>query len=676
MRTSVRWLNDYLTPAASAEEQADVLTDLGLPLDGREELEGGDVAQEIETTSNRGDCLCHIGLAREIAARTGRTLVDPCADLPLDDAPLDLAGFTLHNAEPALCPYYTARVIRGVKVGPSPTWLRDKLRAIGQVPRNNIVDATNFLLFETGQPSHVFDLATLKGNRLEVRLARAGESFLPLGDGAKEILLRSTDLVIADAERTVALAGVKGGALTAVRDSTVDILIEAATFDPLTVRATSRSHQLASDSSFRFERGVTPLQVDASAERLVQLIVSVAGGERIRGAARTGAPLPSLLQVSLRLAQIRRVLGIEVTALEATGALTALGFIVRQGEGTLECTVPPQRGDISREIDLIEEIARVVGYARLPVADRIGVRTTAPQPLVDGPRALRNLLAGIGYCECVTDTLVSPAAAAAFLSEGSATLRVDDERADAATALRTSLLPSLLRVARGNLDRGETEVRLFECASVFALCGNTHAERRMVTGISCAGKDQEEAYRSVRGVVERLVSRLMGPDSALTVSPSSAPGFDHCARFSARGHALGVAGLIGASARAAFGLERTVAAFEFDSTHLLCAFPPVPVAGEPPVFPAIDRDITAIVSDSTTWAEVESLVTRASLAHFESVAFITAFRGQNIGSGRKALSLRLHFRARERTLRREEVDPQIAAIVTALKETLKAEVRS
>ena len=233
MRTSITWLNDYLDPALDALTQADLLTAAGFPYDGEDVAENGEAWQEIETTSNRGDCLCHFGLAREAALLGGSRLKTPEVSLPAREAPQPRNRSKFGTTEPERCPLYTGRVIRGVKVGPSPDWLQRRLIAIGLVPRNNLVDATNFVLFEYGQPTHVFDLDTLRGGRIEIRAARAGESFLPIGEGAEIIELVPEDLVIADAERAIAMAGVKGGAETSVTDGTTNILLEAATFDPV-----------------------------------------------------------------------------------------------------------------------------------------------------------------------------------------------------------------------------------------------------------------------------------------------------------------------------------------------------------------------------------------------------------------------------------------------------------
>jgi phenylalanyl-tRNA synthetase beta chain len=373
MRTSVTWINDYLDRPATAEEQADLLTAAGLNFDGGDVAENGERWQEIETTSNRGDCLSHVGLARELCAMSGRTLKAP---VPANKAAGSAASkhVAVTNEDTAACPRYTARVIRDVRVGPSPEWLQRRLRAIGQIPRNNLVDCTNFVLFELGQPTHVFDLDRLKGARIQVRRAKKGERFLPIGEGAQETELAGGELVIADAERPVAIAGVKGGALTAVTDVTTNVLIEAATFAPAAVRAASRGLKIASDSSYRFERGVHPSEIDAAAERLVQLILETAGGTLCDGSVEAGAPLPSARRVSVRPARVRAILGTEIPLEEIVRALETLGFSPVVRGDAVDCSVPPRRLDIEREVDIIEEICRIHGLDRIPLKEKLPVR--------------------------------------------------------------------------------------------------------------------------------------------------------------------------------------------------------------------------------------------------------------------------------------------------------------
>ena len=363
MRTSVLWINDYLDRPADAAEQAAVLTSAGLPLDGGDTAENGEVWQEIETTSNRGDCLCHVGMAREIAAVTGRSVKFPKVELKPSTTARAADIVRVKNHEHAMCPRYTARVIKGVKVGPSPEWLQRRLIAIGQIPRNNVVDATNFVLFELGQPTHVFDLATLAGAEIHIRRARDGEAFRPLGSDAKEIKLTANDLVIADRDRAVALAGVKGGALASVTDKTTDLVLEAATFDAVAVRGASRRHAIASDSSYRFERIVHAAEIDAAADRLAALIIEIAGGTLCDGIVADGAPLPAPRAITLRPARARQILGFDIPTARMVTLLGTLGFspkVVGSGASeSIETIAPARRVDVEREIDLIEEICRL-----------------------------------------------------------------------------------------------------------------------------------------------------------------------------------------------------------------------------------------------------------------------------------------------------------------------------
>ena len=695
MRTSVLWINDYLDRPADAAEQASALTSAGLPLDGGATAENGEVWQEIETTSNRGDCLCHVGMAREIAASTGRTLVMP--KVTLRAGSVRTADFVrVKNHEPTLCPRYTARVIKGVKVGPSPDWLARRLVAIGQIPRNNVVDATNFVLFELGQPTHVFDLATLSAGGLQaeihVRRARDGEAFLPLGSDAKELKLTSADLVIADRDRAVALAGVKGGAIAGVTERTTDLVLEAATFDAVSVRSASRRHGIASDSSYRFERQVHPAEVDAAADRLAALIIEVAGGTLCEGVVADGAPIPAPRTIVLRPERARRILGFSVPTARMIELLTTLGFApTLRGSGsgeTIETTAPARRVDVEREIDLIEEICRLQGLDSIPVQDTIAVRVLRPNPIERGTRAVKDLLVGLGFVETVTHSLISDRAGEAFLRQGTTLLRVDDERAGAEPALRPSVVPSLLRVRRHNEDRGELRgagLRLFEFASAFHYEGGTHVERPLLAFVcdapsesgGASRSDAQDAYRFARGAVERLLTLVVPRSAKIEFAPAS----DHAwltpaARVTIDGRDIGVVGIVSAPVLKSHGLERAMAAAELELRSLLVAFPPENAAKELPAFPASDRDISAIVAESISYGDIEREIRALKLPNLESIALVTTYRGKQVGEGRKSVSLRLVFRKHDGTMLREESDEAVVRAVARLREALSAEIRT
>ncbi|MCH7799012.1 MAG: phenylalanine--tRNA ligase subunit beta [Planctomycetes bacterium] len=680
--TSVNWMNEYLDPPASAREQAELLTRAGFPLEASEALNGSDTRQDYEMTSNRGGCVCHIGLAREIAAISGRRLI-PCEAEPSVTGGPARDAITVTNREWELCPLYTGRVIRGVTIGPSPRWLADRLRAIDQIPRNNIVDATNFVLFEMGQPTHVFDLAKLAGPRIIVRLADSGERFVPIGEGAVEVTLTGEDLVIADAERAIAIAGVKGGAATAVSESTTDLLLEAATFDPVAVRNTSRRHGIDSESSYRFERGVHPGQIEPAARRLAGLILDVAGGTLHEGVVSDGAPIPPPLTVSMRTGRCRDVLGVPIADEQMASWLAALDFAPVLDGGSIHCTVPVHRLDIEREIDLIEEVGRMMGHDTLPVTDTIEIRVVPVQPAQLARRAINDALVGFGFVETVTHGLLGTRDAEPFIPDGSEILGLaadtaTAEHTQAGSVLRPSVVPSLLRVLARNHDNGVRPLKLFESAATFLRTGTTHMERRQLTLVMDApgSRAADSGVRTLRGVIERLIEILMGPEALVDIVP------DDGARWYAPGGAvlvsglsIGRVGLLAPEIARSFGLDEPVAVAELDLSDIAESYPPDTEAHGLANFPAVERDVSAIVSEQTTWATLRGVIDGLRLEHVEAVELVEIYRGKPIDSGRKSVTVRLRFRAPDRTLVHDSVDVQVEALIGALTAELGAEIR-
>lgn len=678
MDTSVIWLNDYLDPPATADEQAELLTRAGFPLEGREDVAlvgGTDVRQDYEMTSNRGDAVCHVGLAREIAAISGRTLKARAAR-PSSNGHPAADHVSVTNHEHRLCPLYTGRLIKGVKIGPSPEWLADRLRARGDIPRNNVVDATNFVLFELGQPTHVFDIAKLKGQQIIVRMATPGEPFLPIGEGESEVKLSDRDLVIADAERAVAIAGVKGGALTAVTDSTTDILLEAASFDPVCVRNSSRRLNIASDSSYRFERGVHPGQVNAAADRLAELILEVAGGELFDGVVSDGAPIPQPRTASMRTDRCRQLLGVSINDEQMLDFLDRLGFQPKLGGGRIGCTVPVQRLDIEREIDLIEEVGRMFGHDNIPIDDALRIRIAPPQSTELARQDVSNELVGLGFVESVTHSLVSDRAARAFLPPGMSPLQVEDERAGAEPVLRPSIIPSLLRVYALNCDGGAKDVKLFESAATFAMQGDDHLETNNLALLH-PPISGDSPLRETRGIVDRLIALLRGSNDGVTVEPLDDIGwFEPGAAVRVHGDVIGTYGMMARHVLDIFGIDDPVCAGEFGLPKLYGDYPPETEAHALPSFPAIERDLSLIIDESVTWATITEQISALNLDLLEADEFVTTFRGKQVGAGRKSLTLRLRFRAPDRTLRHDEVDPQMESVVATMHSAFNAEIRA
>ncbi|HVU62615.1 MAG TPA: phenylalanine--tRNA ligase subunit beta, partial [Phycisphaerales bacterium] len=515
MHISLRWLNHYLTPGDVTPEEAEkVLTYAGFPIESAAKLPSGDTMLDVEVTSNRGDVLSHIGVAREIAAAAGssrlRTLKLPAPDAVFGETPAakgnnpTLAGrdapavFALENRVPEFCPLFTARIITGVKVGPSPRWLVEALESVGQRSINNVVDITNFVSFEYGQPSHVFDLAKIAKaadgrSKLIVRAAAKGEK-LALLDGST-VELRPGEIVVADDARVLSLAGVMGGADSGVTDATTDVVLEAATWDPVAIRRAARRLGVRTDASYRFERIVDPRTIEAAAKRLGALIVRLGGGAALPGVLTAGAPLKDRATVRLRPERVSAMLGAHVPLPEVQRILAAheidatIEPVVLHGSSdtavspALACTIPPHRPDLEREIDLIEEVARTWGLDKLPVHERVGVRVASPQPAERAVQELGRILTGLGFYETVTFTFVSPKAAKPFVPAGLTTLTVCDERRKADPVLRPSAIPSLMACRRANQDRGAQPdgavggvgagagVRLFEISSTFAQTG-------------------------------------------------------------------------------------------------------------------------------------------------------------------------------------------------------------
>ncbi|MBX3365209.1 MAG: phenylalanine--tRNA ligase subunit beta [Phycisphaeraceae bacterium] len=703
MHISLRWLNQYLHPQISAAEAESVLTSVGFPIESVQSLPGGDTLLDVEVTSNRGDCLSHVGLAREIAACVGggaRSFRPPEAGDPHHTGRGTPARqvFSLSNTVPEACPYFTAQVIRGVKIGPSPAWLSDALEAVGQRSINNVVDVTNWLCFELGQPSHVFDLARLAGSSLVIRWAKSGEKLKTL-DG-KERELQADELVVADSERAQSLAGVIGGFDSQVTEATTDIVLEAATWDPTVVRRGSRRHRVRTDASARFERWVDPRTVQFAAWRAARLILDVAGGELAPGFMHEGRPLDAAARITFRPSRCRGILGIETPVAEIIRIFRALEIEVTQrDEDTLLCEPPAWRSaDLVREIDLIEEVARVRGMNAVPTLERLPIVAGPAQRSEGRRRELGAILTGQGFFETVTFSFTTPVRAEAFLPQGLEAVGVDDERRGAEPTLRPSLLPSLLQCRRANQD-GQVEiaggVRFFERAAVFAQApggGRRTVERRVVglladvvgSGKKRSFEELQASIRMMRGVVEAVTMAFGGGRSVVTVKPAEPPaaGWDRASHGEIVVHSngkvltLGRSGLIAERVQREYGLEVPVVAAELDEGVLLDLSRPVGGIDPLPGFPSIERDLSAIVDEGVTWNRIVEVVRECRLGHCEDVGFVGSYRGKQVGEGKKSVTLRLRFRAPDQTLRHEDVDPQMTTLAGVLEREVAAVFRT
>ena len=690
MKIALDWIAEYLSPTPAAAVAADALMNAGLPIESIAEAlgaKGPTQVLDVEVTSNRTDCFCHVGLARELSALLGGTFSSP--QIAIAESSTPAASLTrVEIQDLAGCPYYSARILRNVKVGPSPEWLRRRLEAIGLRPINNVVDITNYVLMELGQPLHAFDYDQLAEKRIVVRRAAKGEKILAI-DG-KEYPLEPHMLVIADALNPVAIAGVMGGKLTEVTEKTTNILLESAHFEPLSVRTTSRALGLKSDASFRFERGIDPTMAEASSRRAAQLTLQLAGGELALGVVAAGAVREKNAQVSMRLKRFQEVIGISLAPARAIAILTALGFSPRAEDGTsaradhelIHTRVPPHRLDVDREIDLIEEVARVHGYGQVPTLDRVTHAVTPESVREKALRTLRGALVEAGFSEAVTVTFIPEDQARPF--DGGATLIHPQHAGWKADVLRPSLLPSLLAVRRTNQYAGIPDAHLFETASTFLQQGDAVArppqERRTLAAV--AGD-----VATLTGLVRLVVERL-NPKAKISTQPADFPFYVrgaaaevllHTPAGKNGGGAIGNVGLFSPDLQKKYDLRHAVAGVELDLEALLAVFEPLRRAAPVPRFPGITRDLSIVVAEATRWADIRAALQAANLACLdpeEGIAFVTTFRNAQVGAGKKSLTLTLHFRDPARTLTSEEVDLQVKLAVETLTGKFAAALRA
>jgi len=676
------WINEYLTEPVDVDALEEALERVGFPCEEREAQPTGDVRLDIEITSNRGDCVSVLGLAREYAAATGAALTPPDCSIPpefIDESASASEAASVTNEEHDLCPYYSARIIRGIAVGPSPDWLRKRIESIGLRPVNNVVDVTNFILHELGQPLHTFDLNKLNEKRIIVRRANRGERLVAI-DGSN-LTLDESMLVIADAKVPVAVAGVMGGLDSEVGDRTTDILLEAASFNPLSVRTTSRALKLFSDSSYRFERGVHPAMVAPAADRAARLIAELAGGTILRGDVVAGAPVPEPLALAMRPARCRKIAGADIATNEMIQPLEALGLdpaVANPGKADerIDCTVPPHRLDLEREIDLIEEIVRLHGFDRFKPHDRLGIDVIGEQPEVVNRVRVEETLAALGFFEVVTHSFISENHARPFLPEGFEALRVADERRRAEPILRPSVIPSLLACRKRNQDTGHRDARFFEQAACFGLKAGEKLEN-VNLAILLDAPDRQHGLRELRAAIDAVVGRVVGSTAELVVRPVDIAWYEPegGAVLMIGDDVLGTMGVIHPSIQSDHDLQTPVAAAEIGIARYFSRVPePAPVTGLS-MHPAIQRDLSVVIDEEIAWSKIADVVSQVEMEHLEALDFVGVYRGKQVGSGRKSVTMRLTFRAPDRTLRHDEVDPQISAVVERLAKETGAALR-
>ena len=668
MKASWNWLTDYAAVNAPVSEVAERLTMAGLIVENVEET-ADDFIFQVEITSNRPDWLSHLGIAREIAALYGLAVDVPKVKLAEGKADVS-ADSSLEVKDADLCPLYTGRVIKGIKVGPSPEWLRKKIEAVGLRSVNNVVDATNFVLYECGQPLHAFDLARVAGRKVVVRRAVSGE-ILTLIDGSRHTL-RSTDLIIADAGHAIALAGVMGGLDSEIGERTTEVFLESAKFDQYSVRLSAKRLGLSTDASYRFERGVDLGTVDWASRRCAALIAQLTGGTVSRGVLAAGQGAAPRKTVALRMSRMADILGLAVPAEEVRRILSALGLGVdKASKESIVVDVPSFRGDIKEEIDLIEEVARIHGYDKIPLETALRIEAGTKTARERVTETVESVLTASGLYGCVSFSLVSGDVHKGYSPWTDRPPWHIENRAGQENAfMRTSLVPSLLAIRKTNESRKVENPEVYEVAHVYLPSDEQLPHQPLMVAAVTNGE-----FLRLKGIVRKMLAELSGPDARFAAEshPYLAPGISTSIILG--GRRIGYLGQLNEDIRLRVDLREPVSVAEID----LSVFEAMPLMTKSYVplqrFPALERDLAVVVAEDVTWAEISDCAAKAGGRYLEGLSFASLYRGKPVPEGHKSLAFHLVFRSPERTLTSEEADEATSEIVKALGDNLRARLR-
>ena len=631
-----------------------------------------DMIFDIDLTPNRSDCLSILGIAREIAAIQKTKLAYPVIHLPGTEN--HISKFTSVKIEaPDHCPRYAARLLFDVSVAPSPFWLQDRLISVGLRPINNIVDVTNFVLMETGQPLHAFDLDRLAENRIVVRLAKKGELFTALDQ--KDRILSSDTLMICDGEKAVAIGGVMGGLNSEIEISTTRVLIESAYFSPLSIRRTSKKLNLATEASYRFERGVDPEGTIKALDRAAQLMTQISDGRLIGGIVDEYPTTIPKKRIVLSTKQTNRLLGTDLNRDEMNNLLKSIEFSVETVDKDNLAVVPPDfRVDIKRPEDAMEEIARLAGYNNIP--------TTFPLMPTDGRQRnrrlyirnrIKRLMIGFGFSEAINYSF-DDRESCDHLGLGPKDPRrnlVDilNPLTEEQAAMRTSLIPGLLRTVQGNISQQIKNLKLFEVGKIFISVGRENLpDEKEIVAILWTGTRSDPAWHSketpcdffdIKGVIEGLFKGLNFKDTVFAHIPEddynyTRPG--ETAQILYNNELIGMVGMVAPSVLQNFGLKQTVYIAEINIDLLFPLLPEIKQSKPIPKYPAVYRDFTIIVDKEVASGKILACVGDAQEKLVESTFLFDVFEGNPIPEDKKSISFRITYRSTSRTLEDEEVN--------------------
>ncbi len=656
----------------------DASVEIGRPF--QELLEENDHIIDIDVTPNRPDCFGVIGIARDLATVTGSTLNLPKLTDSANGKPTsELIRVNIHD--PDKCPRYTARYIGSVAVGPSPLWLARRLEQVGIRSINNVVDITNYVMMETGQPLHAFDYDLLAGHEINVRCAQDGEEFTTLDD--KKHTLNAECLLICDAEKAVALGGIMGGQNSEVCEKTRNILLESAYFDPVNIRRSSKKLAISTESSKRFERGVDPNGAQFALNRAAELIAQLGNGELASGFVDAYPKRIDPTVIRLRPARVELLLGVNVPLIDITAILQGLGCQVAGDEKVLEVTAPTFRPDLTREADLIEEIGRIYGYDKIPEEFNALVDQSCTGDTVERLTTnAKNTLIALGFSEAVTFNLISWKHAGAFVTHGQPIKLVNPLSEDLST-LRTSLLPSLLLTLRWNINRHNKDLRVFELGTIHCLDEGVVKEEARLTGLM-TGKLAADTWKvkapgvdfyDLKGAMEQFLQRNHVQEYGFSKS-KTAFSTENVLTITAGARKIGDFGEISPDVREAFDVEQPVYFFDFVFENLLASFARTKPFSPIPKFPPVTRDLAIVLNEDVAAAQVIESVRQDGGELLRNVHIFDVFKNAQIGEDKKSLALSLSFYSLERTLTEHEVDKQIEKILKGLQQRFSARLRS
>ena len=676
VKITYNWLKDYVDIKLSPEKLAHSLTMAGSEVKAIEK-KAGDYVFEIEITPNRADCLSVVGIAREVAAITGKKLKMRKSTV---HGPQSTAGVSIEIKDKKLCPRYSGRVIEDIKVGPAPTWMQERLKFMDLRPVNNIVDITNYCLFETGQPMHAFDLAKIRGAKIIVRRAEKGEKITTI-DGVEREL--SPDmLIIADAQRPVAIAGVMGGLDTEVGPSTKNILLESAYFDPVSVRRTSRKLGLRSESSYRFERSVDLEAIADASNRAAVLISSFAGGKACVLVDKGAKKLKATKSISFDVKKASGFLGVNINAAKTKSIFKSLDLKASGSKNLLKVKVPSFRPDLNREVDLVEELARIYGYDNIPTT----IPEMVPQPKrKDFSRIvqekIRQMLIAGGLTEVVTYSLISKDSLKKFSKIEKETIDIVNPLSAEQEAMRPTILIGALGAILWNLNRKVENLKIFEQGNIYFKEGKGHKETLnlaiLLTGnvVDTWRNKRKADFFGIKGIVETLLNRLgvEGIEFAAQRLPYYSP--QESADVKIGGETVGVAGKVKTDILNNFDIKQDVYAAELDVDKLL-SHAKLDKYFEPlPRYPSVKRDISVLLDRRVPSNKIIAAIKALGIQSIARVEVFDEYHGKQVPEDKKSLSFSILYRDKARTLTDQEVEEIHSRVKEALTSQFSAQFR-